>query len=194
VLAVTFASGFGFPARQWGLVTQFVPALFLALAYVALMVAIRERTPAVRRIWPSIAVQVATMYATLNATVYSVELTLVTPRKLRGDLGNLAFLAFLDMQSGLFLFAVDVFGYTLMSLAAAIAALAFARSRSRQERWIFRLLLANWPFAVVGPPVMMFTSQGVSLMILWAVIRTLIVPVPAILLAAVFRREGRGVS
>ena len=191
VVAVTLASAFNIPAGQWGLVTQFAPSLFLALAYVALMVAIRERTPVERRIWPSIAVPIATIYATLNATVYFVELTLVTPRKLSGDLGNLGFL---DMKSGLYLFAVDVFGYALMSLAAAFAAPAFAGSRSRLERWIFWLLLANWPFAAVGPLVMMFTSQGVSLMILWAAIWTLLIPVPAILLAVVFRSEARDVA
>lgn len=188
VAAVTLANA-GIPSGQWGLVTQFAPSLFLALAYLVLMAAIRERTPIEHRIWASIAVQMATIYATLNATVYFVELTLVTPRKLSGDLGNLGFL---DMQSGLFLFAVDVFGYTMMSLAAAFAALTFAGAQSRLERWTFWLLLANWPFAVAGPLVMMFTSQGVSLMILWAVIWTLIIPVPVILLAVLFRRlSGR---
>jgi hypothetical protein len=185
VVAVTLATAYSFPAGQWGLVTQFVPSLFLALAYVVLMVAIRERTAVERRIWPSIAVAFATIYATLNATVYFVELMLVTPHKLSGALGDLGFL---DMQQGLFLFVVDVFGYLLMSLAAAFVAPAFTGSQTRLERWIFWLLLANWLLVLFGPLVLLW-SGIVSLSLLWAALWTLMIPVPAILLAVLFRRD-----
>jgi hypothetical protein len=188
VIAETLASGFNIPAGAWAGVGRFAPSLFLALSYVALMVAIRERTPAARRIWPAVAVAFATIYAAISATAYFVQLTLVIPHQLAGTLGDLAPFV---LQWGQYLFAVDVFGYTLMSLAAAVAAPAFSGARSRLERWIFWLLLANAPFAVAGPLVMMFTAQGVSLMILWAAIWTLLIPVPAILLAVLFRR-GRG--
>jgi hypothetical protein len=152
------------------------------------MVAIYYHAPVERRVWASIAVQVATIYAALNATIYFVELTLVVPRQLSGTLGGLGFFA---MKPGQYLFAVDVFGYTLMSVAAACAACTFFGAQRRLERWIGWLLLANAPFAVVGPLVMMFSSLGVSLMTLWAIIWTAIIPVPAILLAVVFRREGK---
>jgi hypothetical protein len=185
IVAVTLA-GAGIPGGQWGLVTQFAPSLFLALAYVALIVAIRERAPVERRIWASLALPVATMYATLNATVYFVELTLVTPKKLSGNLGNLGFL---DMKSGLYLFAVDVFGYGLMSLAAALVAPTFGRSSSPLERWIHGLLTANWIIVIFGPPIMMFWSQGVPLMLVWAAVWMVTIPLPAILLAVLFRRE-----
>jgi hypothetical protein len=184
-VAETLATGFNIPAGVRAGVGRFAPSLFLALSYVALMVAIREQAPAERRIWPAAAVPFATIYAALNATVYFVQLTLVIPHQLAGNLGDLAPFV---LQAGRYLFAVDVFGYALMSLAAAVAAPAFAGSRSRLERWIFWLLLANAPFAVAGPLVMMFTSQGVSLMVLWAAIWTLLIPVPAILLAVLFRR------
>ncbi len=190
VVAVTLATA-SFPAGAWGGVTQFVPSLFLALAYVALMVAIQHRTPVERRISPSIALQLATIYAALNATVYFVELTLVVPHQLGGNLGDLRPLV---MQPGAFLYAVDVFGYGIMSLAAAVVASAFAASPSRLERWIYWLLLANWPIALFGPPIMMFWSQAVPLMLLWAAIWTLTIPVPAILLAVLFQREGRHAS
>jgi hypothetical protein len=41
---------------------------------------------------------------------------------------------------------------------------------------------------------MMFWTQAVPLMLVWAAIWTLTIPVPAILLAILFRREGRGGS
>jgi hypothetical protein len=187
-VAETVASGFNVPVGAWAGVGRFAPSLFLALAYIALLVAIREWATSDRRIWASLAVQFATLYAALNATAYFVQLTLIIPHQLRGDLGALAPFV---LQSGRYLFAVDVFGYTLMSLAAACVAPVFAGARSRLERWIFWLLLANGLFAVAGPVVMMFTSQGVSLMILWAAIWTLLIPVPSILLAALFWREVR---
>jgi hypothetical protein len=115
VVAETLASGFNVPAGAWAGVGRFAPSLFLALAYVAYMVAIREHAPAERYIWPAVAVPFATTYAAISATTYFVQLTVVIPHQLRGNLGDLAPFA---LQSVRYLFAVDVFGYTLMSLAA----------------------------------------------------------------------------
>lgn len=73
---------------------------------------------------------------------------------------------------GTFLYAVDVFGYGFMSLAAAFAAPAFGGSRL--ENWIRWLLLANWLVVFVGPPVMMFWPQLAFLWLVWI----LTIPVP----------------
>jgi hypothetical protein len=178
----------GLPPGRWGLVTQFAPSLLLPLAYVTLMVAVRESAPAERRIWPSIAVPFATIYAALNVAVYFVQLTLVLPRQLGGGLGDLAPF---EMRTGAYLYGLDVLGYLMMSLAAAVVAFTFAGSRSRLGRWIYWLLLANWALVLLGPPVMMFWTQAVPLMLLWAVIWTITIPVPMILLAVLFRRERR---
>ncbi len=188
VLSVILADTFAFPRGAWGEVASYAPSLFLALTYVALMVAIQQYVPVERRIWTSLAVQVATVYAALNATVYFVELTLVIPHKLGGTLGDLAFL---QMKPGAFLYAVDVFGYILMSLAGAIVAFAFVRPESPLERWIFGLLMGNWLIVLLGAPIMMFWSQAIPLMLLWATIWTVTIPLPAILLAVQFRRNLR---
>jgi hypothetical protein len=187
VLSVILADAFAFPRGAWGEVASYAPSLFLAPSYVALMVAIRQYVPIERRIWTSIAVQVATIYAALNATVYFIELTLVIPRKLSDTLGDLGYL---QMKPGALLYAVDVFGYLLMSLAAGIAAFAFAGSRTQLERWLFGLLLGNWLIVALGAPIMMFWSQAIPLMLVWAAIWTVTIPIPAILLARLFRREG----
>lgn len=116
----------------------------------------------------------------LCSTVYFVELTLVIPHQLSGDIGNLGVLVF---GVGTFLYAVDVFGYGFMSLAAAFAAPAFGGSRL--ENWIRWLLLANWLVVFVGPPVMMFWPQLAFLWLVWI----LTIPVPTILLAVLFQRD-----
>ncbi len=182
-VAAVAATVLGFPPHPWGLVAQMAPSLFLAPAFVVLLVCVQHRTPVERRVWSSIAVPLGAVYATLCSTVYFVELTLVIPHQLSGDVGNLGVLVF---GVGTFLLAVDVFGYGFMSLAAAFAAPAF--HGSRLENWIRWLLLANWPLAFVGPPVMMFWPQ---LVFFGNAVWVLTIPVPAILLAVLFKRDER---
>jgi hypothetical protein len=177
----SFASNIlGLLPQPWGLVAQMVPSLFLAPAFVVLLVCVQHRTPVERRIWSSIAVPLGAIYATLCSTVYFVELTLVIPHQLSGDIGNLGVLVF---GFGTFLYAVNVFGYGFMSLAGAFAAPAFGGSRL--ENWICWLLLANWPLAFVGPLVMMFWPQFAFLWVVWV----FTIPLPAILLAVLFQRR-----
>ncbi len=182
VLAAVADIVLGLLPHPWGLVAQMAPSLFLAPAFVVLLVCIQHRTPVERRIWSSIAVPLGAVYATLCSTVYFVELTLVIPHQLSGDVGNLGVLVF---GVGTFLYAVDVFGYGVMSLAAAFAAPAFGGSGL--ENWIRGLLLANCLVVFVGPPVMMFWPQLQFLMFVWV----LTIPVPAILLAVLFKRDQR---
>jgi hypothetical protein len=165
----------------WGLVAQCTPSLFLAPAFVVLLVCVQQRTPLERRIWSSIAVPFGAVYAALCATVYFVELTLVIPHQLSGTIGNLEILVF---GTGTFLYAVDILGYGFMSLAGAFAAPAF--NGSRLENWIHWLLLANW-FMVVGTLIMMFWPQFAFLNGLWV----FTIPVPAIFLAVLFQRDQR---
>jgi hypothetical protein len=172
---------FGFPARPWNGVTLWAPSLFLAPAFVILLVCVQHRTPVERRIWSSIAVPLGAVYAALCSTVYFVELTLVIPHQLSGNVGSLGILVF---GAGTFLQTVDIFGYAFMSLAAAFAAPAFGGSRL--ENWIRWLLLANWPLAFLIP-LQMFWPTLVNALVAWV----LTIPVPAMLLAVLFRQDQR---
>ena len=170
----------GLLPQPWGLDAQMVPSLFLAPVFVVLLVCVQHRTPVERRIWSSIAVPLGAVYAALCGTVYFVELTLVIPHQLSGNVGNLGVLVF---GVGTFLYAVDVFGYWFLSLAAAFAAPAFGGSRL--ENWIRWLLLTNWLFVVILTPVMMFWPQFSFLWVVWV----FMIPVSAILMTVLFKRR-----
>jgi len=71
--------------------------------------------------------------------VYYVQLAFVIPRLARGEAESIQLLIFEPFDS--FLYAVDVFGYSLMSLATWFASAVF-RSQGI-ERWIRYALIAN---------------------------------------------------
>jgi hypothetical protein len=79
------------------------------------------------------------MYATLISIVYYVQLAFVIPRLARGDAAGIELLIFEPFDS--FLYAVDVFGYSLMSLSTMFAAPVFKAQGI--ERWIRWALIAN---------------------------------------------------
>jgi hypothetical protein len=120
-----------------GLAVLLTPSLLLGASFVVLMVSIHHAKS--RRIWSHIAVAFATMYATLISIVYYVQLVFVIPRLARGDAESIQLLIFEPFDS--FLYAVDVLGYSLMSLSTLFVAPAFRREGI--ERWIRWALIAN---------------------------------------------------
>ncbi|MGM0631631.1 MAG: hypothetical protein ACQETO_00495, partial [Pseudomonadota bacterium] len=76
---------------------------------------------------------------TLIGIVYYVQLTFVAPRIMRGETGDIELLIFEPFDS--FLYAVDMLGYTLMSLSTLFAAAVFRSSGI--ERWVRWALVAN---------------------------------------------------
>lgn len=117
----------------------FAPSLALASAYVATMVAVDDSAPAGRRVWGRAALAFAIMYATLVSIVYIVQLGVVIPHELQGELQQFSLLA--CCGPGAFLTAVDLLGYTLMSLSTLFAAPVFARHGL--AGWLRAALIAN---------------------------------------------------
>jgi hypothetical protein len=122
-----------------GLAVLLTPSLLLGVAFVVLTVSIHYRAATADRIWSHVAVAFATMYATLIGLVYYVQLAFVMPRLARGEAAGIQLLIFEPFDS--FLYAVDVFGYSLMSLSTLFAAVTFRAPGL--ERWIRRALIAN---------------------------------------------------
>jgi len=126
-------------STTFGLVVLLTPSLLLAVAFVVLMVSVHYVAETGRRIWSHVAVVFASMYATLVSVVYYVQLAFVMPRLARGDADDIQLLIFEPFDS--FLYAIDVFGYSLMSLSTLFAAAVFANQGL--ERWIRWSLIAN---------------------------------------------------
>lgn len=161
-----------------GLVLLLTPSLLLGSSFLVLMSAVHGSAPASARACSAAALAFATAYATLTGLVYFTQLTLVAPRMAANDLAGLEYLAFVPYRS--FLFAVDLLGYSFMSLATLFG--AFALPDLPGHKWAKRAMIANGlllPFLVFQMylPVLIWPATA------WAVT----FPASAILLARLFR-------
>lgn len=168
-----------------GLMWLLTPSLLLGPAFVALMVSVAQRAPAARRVWGHLSVAFATMYATLTGLVYYVQLTLVAPRLAQNRMQDIELLRFVPFDS--FLYAVDVFGYSLMCLSMLVAAPTFANGEP--ERWVRFALIANGlllPFLALQ----MYFPSLIWGGALWAIT----FPIATVALALAFYRAPRAVD
>lgn len=122
-----------------GIALLLTPSLLLGVSFVVLMASIHYYAPQERKIWSHTGLAFATIYATLITIVYFVQLTLVLPRLIRGEVDDIQLLLFVPFDS--FLYAVDILGYSFMSLATLFAAWVFTGSGI--ERVIRRFMIAN---------------------------------------------------
>ena len=115
-----------------GLVVLLSPSLLLGLSFIVLTVSIHYYAEISARIWSHLAVVFASM-------VYYVQLAFVIPRLVRGNDEGIQLLIFQPFDS--FLYAVDVLGYSFMSLSTLFAAAVFTtQGIERAIRWA---LIAN---------------------------------------------------
>jgi hypothetical protein len=122
-----------------GIAVLLTPSLLLASTFVTMMAALHQASPSGRKAISQAALAFATVYVTLVSLIYFVQLTLVAPRLAAGDMGGLEYLRFVPYRS--FLFAVDLLGYSFMSLSTLLA--AFALPNIVLARLPKLLLLAN---------------------------------------------------
>jgi hypothetical protein len=127
-------------------------------------VSIHQLASPERRIWSHAAVVFATAYAVLISMVYFVQLTLVAPRVARGQIEGIEAFLFVPFDS--FLYAVDILGYSFMSVATLFAARVF--TGKGLERVVRLFLTANGlllPFLALQ----MYFHPLIWIAALWAV-------------------------
>lgn len=163
----------------------FAPSLALAPAYVATMVAVAGFAPRHRKLWGHAALAFAIMYATLVSLVYVVQLGVVIPHELHGEIDRFALIS--CCEPGAFLTAVDLLGYTLMSLSTLFAAPVFPAEGF--QRWPRRALFANGALA----PFLLLQLALPSLIYVGA-LWLITFPASMILLAILFARLSRRAS
>jgi hypothetical protein len=171
------------PSTPFGLALLLTPSLLLGPSFLALMVAVHQAAPADRRVWSHLAVAFATIYAALIGINYYVQLAWVAPRLARGEVAGLEPFLFTPFDS--FLYAVDILGYSFMSLATLAAAGVFPGRG--HERLVRGLLVANGlllPFIALQ----MYVHWLIWIAALWAVT----FPGATWALAVLFRRQAPG--
>jgi hypothetical protein len=147
-----------------GLVILLTPSLFLGSSFLVLAVSIHQATPPERRVWSQTAVAFATVYTVLISINYYVQLAWVGPRIARGQTEGIEVFLFTPFDS--FLYAVDILGYSFMSLATLFAAKVFVGDGL--ERVVRRFLVANGlllPFIALQ----MYVHWLIWIAALWAV-------------------------
>ncbi len=104
------------------------------------MVSVHYYSSKDRGILSHVGLAFATIYAVVISINFYVQLTLVVPRLVvRGDIEPIRFLLFVPFDS--FLYSVDIFGYSSMSLSTLFAAFVF--TGAGLERTVRRFLIAN---------------------------------------------------
>ena len=147
-----------------GIVVLLTPSLLLGSSFLMLMVCVHQVTPADRRVWSHGAVAFATAYAVLISSVYFVQLTLVGPRLASGRLEGIEPFVFVPFDS--YLYAVDILGYTFMSVSTLLAARAFTGGGvERVARWFLTANGLLIPFLVFQ----MYVHALIWVAALWAV-------------------------
>lgn len=106
-----------------GLILLLTPSLFLGSSFLILIVSVHQLATADRKIWSHVAIAFATAYAVLISMVYFVQLTLVAPRIAQGRTAGIEVFLFRPFDS--FLYAVDILGYSFMSVATLFAGRIF---------------------------------------------------------------------
>lgn len=109
-----------------GIAVLLTPSLLLGPSFVVMMASLHSAAPDERKVFSLAGLALASSYATLTGLVYFVQLTFVGPRLAAGDTAGIELLLFVPYRS--FLFAIDLFGYSLMCAATLLAAFALPAS------------------------------------------------------------------
>lgn len=115
------------------------PSLLLGPAFLLMVVSIHELASPERRVWSLAAMAFAIAYLVLTGVTYFVQLTWITPRLAAGRIAGMEPFLFVPFDS--FLYAVDILGYSFMSVATLLAAPVF--TGPGVARVARRFLMAN---------------------------------------------------
>ncbi len=168
-------------STPFGLFVLLTPSLLLGASFLVLVVCVHQLAPPDRRVWSHAAVAFATIYAALISINYYVQLTWVAPRLASGNTEGIEPFVFVPFDS--FLYAVDILGYSFMSVATLFAARVF--TGDGQERIVRWFLTANGlmlPFIALQ----MYVHWLIWIAALWAIT----FPGSACSLAVLFHRTS----
>lgn len=162
-----------------GLFVLLTPSLFLGSAFLVLIVSIHQISAPDRKVWSHAAMAFATVYTALVSINYYVQLTWVAPRLIDGRTQGIEPFIFVPFDS--FLYAVDILGYSFMSVSALFAANVFTgKGQERVVRVFLRATGLLLPFLALQ----MYLPWLIWIATFWAVT----FPGATISLALLFKR------
>ena len=127
------------PSNALGLVVLLIPSFFLAPSFALLMLCVHYYAPEDKKVWSHAGIMFATIYAVMVSINYYVQLTLVVPHLMQGEIESIRPFLFTPFNS--FIYSVDVLGYSFMSLSTLFAAFVF--NGPGLERIARRFMIAN---------------------------------------------------
>ncbi len=162
-----------------GIVVLLTPSLFLGSAFLLLLVAIHQIAAPDRKVWSLGALAFGIIYTALISINYYVQLAWVAPRLAAGHTQGLAPFLFVPFDS--FLYAVDILGYSFMSVATLLVARVFVGGGvEKVARWFLTANGLLLPFLLFQ----MYVHSLIWIAALWAVT----FPASTWALAILFRR------
>jgi hypothetical protein len=126
-------------STAFGLIVLLTPSLLLAPSFALLMLCVHYYAPDSKKIWSHAGIMFAVVYTVMVSINYYVQLTLVVPHLISGEVESIRPFLFTPFDS--FIYSVDVLGYSFMSLSTLFAAFVF--SGTGLERTARRFLIAN---------------------------------------------------
>ncbi len=169
------------PSTALGIIVLLIPSLFLAPSFALLMLCVHYYAPEDKKVWSHAGIVFATIYAVMVSINYYVQLTLVLPHMMRGEIESIRPFLFTPFDS--FIYSVDVLGYSFMSLSTLFGAFVF--TGPGLERTARRFMIANGlliPFLLLQ----IYYHPLIWPAALWAIT----FPGATISLAKLFRRNG----
>lgn len=139
--------GIDMPATKMSLVWILTPSMFLAPAFLVMMVAVHYYATPEKKIWSHIGLLFALAYFVFVTIVYFTVLTVTMPNQLSGNAEAVELLNYIPKS---FMSGIDALGYTSMSLATLFAFPVF--KSDGQEKWIRWAFLTN---GVIAPIILL---------------------------------------
>jgi len=164
-----------------GLIILLTPSLLLAPSFALMILCVHYYATEDKKIWGHAGVIFAMVYTVMVSINYYVQLTLVVPHLINGEVESIRPFLFTPFDS--FIYSVDVLGYSFMSLSTLFSAFVF--SRVGLERTVRRFLIANGlliPFLALQ----IYYHPLIWIASLWAIT----LPGSTISLAILFKRNG----
>ena len=165
------------------------PAFLLALLFVVLTICIHFYAPVGKKIISQIALSFAMLSATVHAINYFVQLAVIQPSLLKGELEGLVLFSQYNPH-GIFI-ALEDLGYLMMGVTFSFIAFVFAR-RDKLERAI-RFILITGSVLTVGGLILLALLYGrdleYSYEVLSLTVDWIILIISGILLSIFFKRS-----